>query len=178
MKVVLSKLPIDIQRQIPISIRSSSDVYNLIDLPPKEQELIREYLTKVVDVKYKKAFDGVPKISKYADFVLTSTVKDTIVEYLQNYFYTLPGTYPFDPTFGCRLKYHLQTRDTQLRKLLISNEVNSVVNALSSDLGIPIKINGIKINPMATTLASAFECLIDISVPNEEKISVTVQSFQ
>lgn len=46
--VSLPSLPKDIQEQIPMSIRSISDNFFLDELPPKIQELIREYLKKEV----------------------------------------------------------------------------------------------------------------------------------
>lgn len=160
-----------------MSIRSAADEYEFSDLPAKEQELIREYLSNTIPVNYKSAYDCKPQLSKYADLATTATIKETVVEYLTNYLYTTPGDYPFDPLFGCRLKYHLKSRDTQLRKLLISNEVRQIVNVISSDLGLPIIINGISINPMSTTLETSYNCIIDISIPGEENVVINVSSF-
>lgn len=177
MRVTLSSLPKQIQNSIPVSIRSASDSYNLNELPPKIQELIREYVSSSVEVTYPSAFDLKPRISKYSDLYVTPSVKETVVEYLKNYFYTLPGSYPFDPSFGCKLKYHLQTRDVQLRKLLISDEINNIVNILSSDLGLPITVEKISINPISTVLDSSYTCNIVMSIPGEESITFDLQSF-
>lgn len=175
--VNLTSLPNEIQEQIPISIRSSNNRYYLEDLPAKIQELIRSYVKKEVPVQYKSAFDLKPEISKYSDIFATGTVKETICEYLKNFFYTLPGSYPFDPAFGCRLKYHLQTKDTQLRRLLIQDEVNTVVNVLSSDLGLPITVKGITLSPISSALNTSMSCVINISIPGEENVSVTINSI-
>lgn len=177
MLVTISKLPKKIQKKIPISIRSVSDQYNLDELPPKIQELVREYLFNDVPVVYKKAYDLKPDISIYSDIYATSSVKETVVEYLKNYFYTLPGSYPFDPTFGCKLKYYLQTKDTQLRRLLISDEINNIVNVLSSDLGLPIVVNDITITPISSALETSLSCAINISIPGEENIKIEITSF-
>ena len=175
--VYLPSLPKDIQEKIPISIRSTSDVYYLDELPPKIQELIREYLKYEVPVTYRIAYDLTPNISKYSDLETTQTTKKTIVEYLRNYFQTIPGSYPFDPSFGCKLKYHLQTRDTQLRRLLVADEINGVVNALSSDLGVPITVNNITINPMSSSMNVSLMCTISISIPGEDNINISVDSL-
>ena len=175
--VTISNLPKKIQEQIPISIRSVHNRFYLDTLPAKIQELVREFLTSGVPVTYKTAYDLKPEISKYSDFQVTKSVKETVVEYLKNYLYTLPGSYPFDPRFGCKLKYHLQTRDTQLRRLLISDEINTIVNVLSSDLGLPINVKNITIAPFSAALNSAISCTITIEIPGEDDVSLEVKSF-
>ena len=177
LKVVIPNLPKDIQEKIPISIRSVSDVFYLSELPPKIQELVREYVKNEVPVTYRTAYDLKPNISKYSDFEVLGSAKTTVVEYLKNYFQVLPGSYPFDPTFGCKLKSHLQTRDTHLRRLLIVDEINGVVNALSSDLGMPISVKNIEISPVASTLDTSLLCVITISIPGEDEIDITVDSL-
>ncbi len=175
--VNINDLPKNIQEKIPISIRSASDIYYLEELPPKIQELVREYIKKEVPVTYRAAYDLIPNISKYSDLEVTSSIKKTIVEYLKNYFQTIPGSYPFDPSFGCKLKYHLQTKDTQLRRLLVADEINGVVNALSSDLSVPITVNNISINPMSSSMNVSLMCVISISIPGESNINISVDSL-
>ena len=177
MKVTLSKLPREVQKKIPVSIKSVSDTYNLSELPPKIQELIREHLTYEVPVTYKNVYDLKPEISKYSDFYATNSIKETVVEYLKNYLYTLPGSYPFDPVFGCKLKYHLHTKDTQLRRVLITDEINNIVNVLSSDLQLPIIVKDIIIQPISSALNTAISCIIRISIPGEENIKIEVTSL-
>lgn len=175
--VSLPSLPKEVQEQIPMSIRSASDKYYLNELPPKIQELVREHLKKEVQVTYKKAYDLKANVSKYSDFEVLNTAKMTVVEYLKNYLQITPGSYPFDPTFGCKLKMHLQTRDTALRRLLVADEINGVVNALSSDLGLPITVNNISINSIPSTIDMTLQCTISISIPGEEKIDITVDQL-
>ena len=177
MLVNFSNLPKDIQLKIPISIRSYSREMELAELPAKIQELVRPYLINDIPITYKVAYDLKPAISKYSDYYVTSSIKETISEYLKNYFYTLPGSYPFDPTFGCKLKYYLQTRDTQLRRLLIVDEINTIVNVLSSDLSLAIKVNNVSIIPMSSALDTSITCAIDISIPGEENIKITLTSL-
>ncbi len=177
MKVSIPSLPKEVQEQIPMSIRSASDTYFLHELPPEIQELVREHLKKEVPVTYKVAYDLKASVSKYSDFEVMNTTKITVVEYLKNYFQTTPGSYPFDPTFGCKLKYHLQTRDTALRRLLVADEINGVVSALSSDLGLPITVKNISITSMPSTIDTTLKCVISISIPGEEKIDITVDEL-
>ena len=176
--ISIPSLPSSIQEKIPISIRSASDTYYINELPPKIQELIREVVDEnTIPVTYRTAYDLKPNISKYSDLEILQTAKKTVVEYLKNYFQTIPGSYPFDPSFGCKLKYHLQTKDTHLRRLLVADEINGVVNALSSDLGMPITVNNITITPMASSMNTSLICVISISIPGEEDIDITVDSL-
>lgn len=177
LRIEIPKLPREIQEKIPISIRSAGDFYYMNELPPKIQELIREYVKKEVPVAYRVAYDLAPNISKYSDLEVLQSTKKTVVEYLRNYFQTVPGSYPFDPSFGCKLKYHLQTKDTQLRRLLVADEINGVVNALSSDLGIPIKVNNISITPMLSSMNTSLMCVMSISIPGESNINISVDSL-
>ena len=73
--------------------------------------------------------------------------------------------------------YHLQTRDTQLRRLLVADEINGVVNALSSDLGVPIIVKNITINPMSSSMNVSLMCTISISIPGEDNIDISVDSL-
>ena len=172
--VQISKLPRFIQMQLPMSIRSNKDIYTLDEIPPKERNLIKDYLNSVVDVTYNNVYDVSTKISKYSDLEVLSTIKDTVAEYLTNYFYISPGSYPFDPEFGCLLKQQLQTKDTQLRKLLIADQINNV-NVMTSDLGLSINVVSIKISTIPTSLDTQYECEIIISVPGEENIKLSIK---
>lgn len=175
MKVVLSKLPRATQQLIPMSIRSAKDIYDTEELPPKIRQLVLDSLEHTVEVKYNEGYDFVPIISKYSDLYILDKVKNTIGEYLSNYLYISPGSYPFDPEFGCRLKQQLQTRDTQLRKILISDQINQIVNAMTSDLGIEISIKSIEIGSVPTTLETHYQCTITVAVPGEEDITLTLR---
>jgi hypothetical protein len=75
----------------------------------------------------KTTIDLRPVLSVYNDFTTIETKKDAIIEYIKNYFTVNLGDYPFDPTFGTRLKEYLNTLDTPTQQLLISNEVSGLV---------------------------------------------------
>lgn len=178
-QVQISNLPKEIQYQIPLSIRSIKDIYYLDELPPKERQIIKKYLETKIDISYKDPiYDIIPRISMYSDFYTLKTIKDTISNYLTNYFQTNPGSYPFDPAFGCKLKYQLHTKDTQLRKIIISDQINEIVNIMTSDLNIPIVVKTIEINNIPTSLETQYHCKITISIPGEENIVLTIQDTQ
>lgn len=177
MKVTLTDLPLKIQQQLPMSIRSYKNIYDVDELPPRERDIIRDYLTKVVDVAYGRVFDVKPKISKYADLQTLETVKDTIGEYLRNYFFTAPTDYPFDPLFGCKLKYYIQTRDTALRKTLISEEVNKVVGVLATDLKIPIIVESVTISPQNNIVSTSYDISISLIVNGENHIKLEMEEL-
>ncbi len=177
MDVVLSELPLEIQRLLPLSIRTLKTTYDLEELPPREREIIKNYIESVPSVEYKIVYDFKPTISKYADFTTVTDVSELILEYLKNYFYTLPGEYPFDPVFGCRLKLHLHKKDTELRKMLIHTEVNNIVDVLSADLGVSITVLSIDIVPIDMSTHSEYKIIISLMIDDKGPYSIGMQEF-
>ena len=174
MIIDLTTLPTSIQQQIPVSIRSFKSVYDITELPLSVQYLIKSYLTQSLTVKYNVVFDTKPIISEYSDLQTIVTVTDLIVEYLKNYLVITPESYPFDPLFGCRLKQQLQTRDTSLRKTLISSEINNVVNVITADVGSSISIDAINILPISTGSATEYNVDIPVTVNQSEKKKINM----
>ncbi len=164
MTIDLRTLPTNILEQIPLSIRTFQSVYTVEDLPSRIQELIKQYLDATPIVKYSNVFDFKPEISKYSDFQTINNKVDLVIEYLKNYLLVLPESYPFDPIFGCSLKYHLQTRDTNLRQTLISAEIDKVVNILSLQFNVPIIVKSVIMNPVSGTVYSEFNIKIDLQI--------------
>jgi hypothetical protein len=148
MEITISSLPSDIQSEIPLSIRLV-DTHQLEDLPNDIQYLILNYLEKSqLEYTYDIVYDAKPEISIYDDLHVVATKKELIGEYLKNYFLIPVTSYPWDATFGCRLKTYLSTKDTALRETLITNEVNNIVNAMASDYDIAITVVSISITPI------------------------------
>ncbi len=174
MEVVISELPLSIQNRIPMSIRGFKDIYDLSDLPSKEQDIIKDYLIKTPDIDYVKVYDIVPTISKTSDLEVISVYKDLILEYLKNYLNILPGEYPFDPSFGCTLKKQLHTKDTELRKTLINTEINNIVDVLSNDMNVSIDVSNISIMSYDKTDHVEYKITIQLKVNNTELSQIGV----
>ena len=89
------------------------------------------------------------------------------------------STYPFDVTFGSRLKEYLQTKDTNLMNMLISNELNNIVNTLTNDYNLPISIKSARIfkgsneNLLVHDQFSEYILQIELEVLNEV-ISISI----
>ena len=164
--VVISSLPRDIQAKLPMSIRTYQDEYPINELPSQIQYLIKDYLEREDQIKYKKVFDIKPDISEYGDFDTIEEIYETVLEYLKNYFLTLPNDYPFDPIFGSRLKLHLQTKDTQLRKTLVSAEIDSIVNIITADLGVNITIDSVSIENLNKGDRVEYIVVISLTINN------------
>lgn len=142
--IIISKLPTEIRRQIPLSIRSYKDVYEYSELPVEIQLLVKKYYDQTpTTISYKKVYDIKPEISEYSDFKIISSLENMVLEYLKTYLLVAPGSYPFDPTFGCKLKYYLQTKDTNLRQTLISSEIERISEVLTADVGAHVLIESI-----------------------------------
>ena len=144
--VDLNKLPKSIISKIPYSIRAFKNIYNINTLPLEIQYLIRDYLETQNEINYDNTvYDFIPIITEYGDLTPINDKKILVLEYLKNYLQILKGSYPFDIHFGSALKNQLQTRDTSIRKMLISNEIVNITNILSRTHNIEIIIKTIDI---------------------------------
>lgn len=166
----ISELPISIQNQIPYSIRTKKNNYNINELPYNIQYIVKNYLTKTSTIEYNVIYDSLPDILKTGDFKVISDYYSLVVEYLKNYLNLVKGQYPFDPLFYSKLKYYIQTKDTSTQYTLVSNEINRIANILSKDLFIPIYIQNIKINKINTTnIDVTYQINIDLLINNISK---------
>ena len=169
MTIDLTTLPIDIFRQIPLSIRSYQDEYEMSELPVTIQALIRSYQDSTPEITYKTVYDLKPMISEYSDFKIIDNIGDLTLEYLKNYLMILPEAYPFDPEFGSRLKFQLQTRDTSLRQTIISAEIDNIVAVITAEVGSQIQINSVQVVPISTGASTEYNCTIDITINGAHK---------
>jgi len=164
MEVDFRTLPIAIQRQIPISLRSYKNVHELENLPIVIQNMIRYYFEKPFTVSYNSSLDVKPVISKYNDFLSIEDISDLITEYLKNYLLISRRTYPFDPLFGCRLKELVHTKDTQLKKTLLTSEIDNLIKVISIETRSIIDVESIQIIPIAETAAVQYEVIISLLI--------------
>ncbi len=164
MEISISSLPMSVQTQLPLSIRTHKDVYELDDLPPLIRNIIDDYLQKIGDINYTTVYDTTPQASEYGDLSTIDNVRTLILEYLKNYFVTYEEDYPFDPYFGSKLKKYLNVKDTSLQQTLISAEVQSIVNVISADLGTKIEIEDIKIYSTSQNVNQEYRILIKVRV--------------
>jgi hypothetical protein len=174
MDVNLTTLPINIQRQIPLSLRSYKDVHVFEELPVTIQYIIRDYFEKYISVNYPVSFDLKPQISKYNDYVSFDNLTDLLSEYLKNYLLVLPETYPFDPYFGSRLKYQVQTRDLNLRQTLISSEINNIVKAVATEINADIDVESVEIVPISMGASTEYNATILLKLNNDQKKKVNI----
>ena len=173
MDVDLSKLPISIRRQIPLSLRSYKNVHVFEELPVTIQYIIRNYFERTQSVTYDVSFDIKPEISKYSDFRSFDNLTDLITEYLKNYLLIVPESYPWDPYFGSKLKYQVQTRDLNLRQTLISSEINNIVKAIAADVGAKIDVLNVQLIPISTGASTEYTATINLKI-NDQKKKITM----
>ena len=169
MQIDILTLPESVKRQLPLSIRTYKRFYTFEELPARIQHILQDYLNLLPDISYNLVFDLKSLISEYSDFKIIDNYIDLILEYFKNYLLVLPGTYPFDPLFGCRLKTHLQTRDTNLRRTLLSAEIDNIIAVLSADFDVSILIRNISITPISMGSYTEFNVVIDLSVNGSNK---------
>ena len=89
----------------------------------------------------------------------------------------VPETYPFDPYFGSKLKYQIQTRDTNLRKTFIATEINNIVKVVSLTVGADVVVEGIQLVPNSTNGGTGTEynasILLKINNDQTKKLNLT-----
>lgn len=171
--IILSELPKAIVNQIPYSIRTYKDTYELDELPVSVRTIINKYLSHTTDVNYVTVFDCIPSISEYGDLKTIANIRELVLEYLKNYFLTFPEDYPFDPYFGSRLKKYLHMRDTSLQQTFISNEVSNIVRVISADLGILIEVEDVSIEPINRESHTDYKISIKVKI-NDIAATLTI----
>jgi len=178
MDVDLTKLPIAIQRQIPLSLRSYKDIHVFEELPVVIQYIIKDYFEKQFSVNYDVSFDIKPDISKYSDFKSIDNITDLVVEYLKNYLSILPETYPFDPYFGSKLKYQVQTKDINLRQTLVSSEINNIVKVVAAEVEADIDVESVEIVPTSMGASTEYNATILLKINNDQRKKINLEFSQ
>ena len=173
MEISISSLPVSVQKLLPLSIRTFKDTYEIEDLPPTIRNIIEDYLQNINNIVYSSVFDTTPQVSEYGDFSTIRNIRTLVLEYLKNYFMTYEEDYPFDPFFGSKLKKYLQVRDTSLQQTLIGSEVQSIINVISADLGVRIKIEDVKIYSVDQNINQEYRITIKVKI-NDELASINL----
>ena len=176
MLIKISQLPAEIQQQIPLSIRAFKDEYELSELPPSVQNLILSSQTNETQISYDTLFDVTPEPSVHGDTITFDNIFDLVVNYISNYLITAKGQFPFDTEHGSRLREYVNIKDTVTRKNMISQEINNIVNIVSVDTKIPIKVKSISIQEQSN--GSSVVCNISVillinDVEKTMQVSVT-----
>jgi len=159
----LNELPQNIKSQIPISLRINNTSLVLENLPPELQFILRPYAS----LTYSRTLPGnildyksLPGI--YGDWEELTDLTSTVLEYIQNWFKTPVGSYPYDITFGSSLNMVLQTKDTSLQRQLLQNELNKVESLVNSMFPSSFSIVSSDISPVE--LADHTEYRLNMSI--------------
>jgi len=129
--ITLSALPPNVLSQIPISLRVNKTNLNYDTLPRNLQLLLIDYIESIYSKPPNTSLEFISELGEYGDWFGLSSTRDVVLEYIQNWFKIPFGSYPFDPTFGTRLKTYLHTKDTSLRNQLINNEMRVIENLIN-----------------------------------------------
>jgi hypothetical protein len=151
MKILIKDLDPSLRKELPLTLQIEKSPVDISQLPIHVQYLLRtkksDYLNTTPYVS-KDYYDVYFKISEYQDLQVCKSKKETVIEYIRNYLLVPRGTYPFDPTFGNRLKQHLHTRDTYLRNTLLNNELKMLVDVINTSFDIGVTIVSSKSTPV------------------------------
>ena len=162
--VYIDKLPINIQRQLPYSIRSFKNEYSLGELDPRIRKIIEPYISPEQSIEYDTIYDAKALISEVGDLTTITNVQDTVVEYLKNYFLISKSEYPFDCLFYSRLKYYLHNKNTTITQQLINAEAINISNILTADLSREVKIKDITLEKSELGPSATYYIIIKFTI--------------
>jgi hypothetical protein len=177
MIVNIQELPIEIKSKLPITLQLLTTPIELTKLPIEVQYLLTKNKIKkntINPYNPKNVYETDFVFSIYNDFKIFKYRKDSLIFYLQNYFLTPKGSYPFDPEFGNELKKHLQTKDTSLRNLYLQNELKNIVSVINESFRASVKVNSYRCVPFMVGDHTEYYLEIICSIENDQ-ITFTVQ---
>ena len=132
--VNLKSLPIEIYKKIPISIRTYKDEYEISELPYDIQHLVEQHILPERNIYVTKTiYDFDLFISEYGDLKTIENLVDLIIKYIQNYFDTMKGDYPFNGVIGSKIKKLLQKKDTVIQNMYMSEELNNMIRTFTNN---------------------------------------------
>lgn len=164
----IDKLPINIQRQLPYSIRSFKNEYTLGELDPRIRKIVEPYISPEQTIEYDPIYDAKALVSEVGDLTVITNVKDTVVEYLKNYFLISKTEYPFDCLFYSRLKYYLHNKNTNTAQQLINAEAINISNVLTADLNKEVKIVSIELEESTLGPSVDYNIIITFTIDGKE----------
>jgi len=173
MKIDLSLVDDTIKRQLPISLQINNSIIDLYDLPLSVQKLfvtnnvkphneVSYFPSNTIDFKFEK--------SNYNDVKIFTSRREVLIEYIKNYFSTLRGNYPFDPTFGNELKKYLHVKNSTLKQTLLDSELNTISEVISDSFRETVRIIGITKIPINKLDHVEYQLSIRCQVDSDEVI--------
>lgn len=124
---IFIKLPISIQYSsqndfdvdiLDISIRV--EIYNFLNNLPLSTY---QDTTQIFDLKF--------DLSNTNNLQIITNKVDMLKDYFITYLKTSKGSYPFDPTIGCRIPEYLKLKENSLKSELIRNELTNIISSIN-----------------------------------------------
>ena len=172
--IKIDSLPLHIYKKIPLSIKTHKNEYELSELPFSVQQLVGDYIDK--SIEYDSIYDCEPVISEFGDFKVIDDIKILIKMYIKNYFETNVGSYPFNGSIGNELQNLLDTKDTNLQHLYLTEAMDDMINVFNTSYqDYTITLNDLRIGKK--TIESRVESNISMTLNiggSLQNIDVTV----
>jgi hypothetical protein len=168
-KINIKQLPFKIQNQLPFSIRTKKTTYSIEELPYNIRYMIKEYVETTQETNQERVLDYSWGISSYGDLNVIDEEHQLILEYIRTYVLLKKGSYPFDPTFYSKLYTCIHVTDSSVQHTLVSGEINRLIEIISQNLSIPIKINNLNINKIIDDISScSYNINIDLTINGKQ----------
>lgn len=170
----LQSLPQHIINLLPVTVQLQIASINFDDLSLESRLIIEDYQDsqelghELHHDEISDILDGGFEVGLYDDVTHLVSELELVKEVIKNFFMISDGSYPFFPEYGNNLKESLMTRDSELRKELVSADILVVLAEISRDLQIPIDIVSFNITNRAYTSHTdvVVELLIETNAGN------------
>jgi hypothetical protein len=172
MNINLESLPLEIYRKIPIDIKTYKKEYELSELPYDIQKLLVDYNQEKIITYKDEVYDFDPVISEFGDFGVISNLRELIIKYAMSYLYILKGSYPFNGSVGSNIKRFIQTKDTTVRQLYLTEELNNMIDSFVSSFDVNVKVKDFSINRKESVNGMEYNLMLSMQI-NDESTNFT-----
>jgi len=167
MTINLDSLPLEIYKKIPINIKTYKKEYELSELPYDIQNLIRGVNEEKTITYINTVYDFVPVVSEFGDFDVIDSLRELVLKYMINYMYTIKGDYPFNGSVGSNIKRFIQTKDTTIRKLYLTEELNNMISSFATSVDQSIKVTDFEITRNSDKSLTEYNLILSLMVDGE-----------
>jgi len=167
MTINLDSLPLEIYKKIPLNIKTYKKEYELSELPYDIQNLIRGVNEEKTITYTDTVYDFEPIVSEFGDFDVIDSLRELVLKYMINYLYTSKGDYPFNGSVGSNVRKFIQTRDTTVRKLYLTEELNNMIQSFGTSIDQSIEVKDFKVTKNGNDTSSEYILILSLLVGGE-----------
>jgi len=165
MKVKVDSLPEQIRKILPLSLQIQDEI-DVDILPIHLKETILSYLRNFTSTSNNQNIIDYTFSKGYYSLNQLSTVKDTVIYYIKQFFSVPKGSYPFDPEFGTVLYEYIQTRNISIIELILNKEINELLYQIKRLFNVNVSVNSIIVDTYDLTERAELYIKMSLKINN------------